>query len=391
MNICIIGASIVPGNMSAVTRSHLMAEGLGAINNNLVDLLIPRIFDNSEKIYSKNSEVKYFYNNTKKIKNINNGRYLGRLKLLFYVLGSLFKKKYNTMIFYSSGSFECLFYAILSKMFKIKFCTQFADPLTIKNDLFGKLQNHISYFIWSNCIKLSFKVIVISHGMKKLVKSLAPNCSTIIIPILINENIRSKNKKKFYISKKRNNIILYSGKLTKSSGVLDILKAAKLLKLNFGSWKIKISGLLVKNSSRHLDIPKLIEKMGLTEKIEFLGYLTFDKYKNLLNNSDILIVPKTSEKINSLNFPSKLGEFLITGKPVIVADTSDIKKYLKNKKDVLLYSPGDICNLIDRISYLIKFPRKAYAIGKNGKITAQKKFGNIINMKKLYFLVQKKI
>ena len=89
--------------------------------------------------------------------------------------------------------------------------------------------------------------------------------------------------------------------------------------------KIKISGY-----GRYLS--ELIEKCGLTGKVEFLGRIPADKMRDEYLNCGIFICPSSVE-----NSPNSIVEAALMGAPVIASRVGGIPSIIEDKKECLLF------------------------------------------------------
>jgi glycosyltransferase involved in cell wall biosynthesis len=73
-------------------------------------------------------------------------------------------------------------------------------------------------------------------------------------------------------------------------------------------------------------------------------------------------------------FPFKLGEFLATGKPVIVSRVSDVDRFLVHKHNAMLVKAGSSNEIYGAVEFLINNPNVAEAIGRRGREAADSFF-----------------
>ncbi|MFW6173850.1 MAG: glycosyltransferase family 4 protein, partial [Elusimicrobiota bacterium] len=95
--------------------------------------------------------------------------------------------------------------------------------------------------------------------------------------------------KKLEFKKKKNSKemkILYVGRLNKSKGVVDLVKAFNLLEK-----KEKVKLYLVGSGPLEKELSKTIEKMGLEEKIIMTGHVPYDEVIEYYAKSDIFVHP----------------------------------------------------------------------------------------------------
>ena len=113
------------------------------------------------------------------------------------------------------------------------------------------------------------------------------------------------------------------------------------------------------------DLPELSEYC-----IE-LGYLPRKELPDLLSIADILVQPGSSNEFNDYRFPSKLPDFLVSGKPVILPDTN-IGKSMESGTNCMLLDKGDAVDIAKNIEWLLEHEKIAAEIGRQGKAFAKK-------------------
>lgn len=102
---------------------------------------------------------------------------------------------------------------------------------------------------------------------------------------------------------------MYAGILEKVTGIDLLLKA--FLDTESRGYELWISG---KGSL----LPMVLEAAAKDRRIRYLGCVPYQDYLRNLNDADVLVNPRNMNFLeNANNFPSKIMEYLATGKPVI--------------------------------------------------------------------------
>ena len=83
-----------------------------------------------------------------------------------------------------------------------------------------------------------------------------------------------------------------------------------------------------------------VASLGLAERVEFTGSVERAGLPGLLKEAAAFALPRASGLFSTAGFPTKLGEYLATGKPVVVATTGDIPLYLSDGVDAF-FVPDD--------------------------------------------------
>ncbi|MDI7776347.1 glycoside hydrolase family 99-like domain-containing protein [Asticcacaulis sp. EMRT-3] len=97
-----------------------------------------------------------------------------------------------------------------------------------------------------------------------------------------------------------------------------------------------------------------------------LGFVDRSLMPGLLALADILVQPGRADAFNDYRFPSKLPEYLVSARPVILPD-SNIGKVLTDGEQVLKLYDGTLAELIEKIRLIARAPELASTLGKAGR------------------------
>lgn len=114
-----------------------------------------------------------------------------------------------------------------------------------------------------------------------------------------------------------------------------------------------------------LDVPensklrRLVKRLGLESNVTFLGFLSKDTYRKMLNSTDVFVLPSRLEP-----FGITLVEAMALGKPVISSITGGIPEVIQQSKNGILVEP---CaeQLADAILYLYNHPEIREEMSRN--------------------------
>jgi glycosyltransferase involved in cell wall biosynthesis len=122
-----------------------------------------------------------------------------------------------------------------------------------------------------------------------------------------------------------------------------------------------------------LQLKNKIETFGLNDIISFLGSKNPDEIPAILSNSDLLVLARPNNSQAKAGFPTKLGEYLASRKPIVITKTGEIPKYLIDNRSAYLATADDINNFADKVIFALN-DENAEMIGKNGYEVADKYF-----------------
>jgi glycosyltransferase involved in cell wall biosynthesis len=112
---------------------------------------------------------------------------------------------------------------------------------------------------------------------------------------------------------------------------------------------------------------------------EFLGYLPYEKIKNVMNESSAMIVPSECFE----NSPNVVLESYALGRPVIGADIGGIPELVFDGETGYAFAPGDHHDLAEKIMKLTGNVERANEFGRNGYRLIKEKFNEDMHYKGL--------
>ena len=130
-------------------------------------------------------------------------------------------------------------------------------------------------------------------------------------------------------------------------------------------------------------ILELITKSNNKNKIKLLGKKSVEEIPSLLVNAYALCLARPNSTQAEGGFPSKLGEYLATGNPVIVTNTSEITNYLNDSISAYIAKAGSVDSFYEKMKAVVEDENKR-VVGANGLKVASKSFSTVAIAKKLF-------
>jgi glycosyltransferase involved in cell wall biosynthesis len=282
--------------------------------------------------------------------NLTQGHYLIYLKLICLVLNYklvLLRSEYPSIIRNRSRLKKA--YQVLLESWIFKLCDGFALMTFTLRDYFGPLSR--------------------KDALMK------------VIPMSVNiERFSEKAVSPFTFD-----YIAYAGSLSSEKDGVDLLLRSFV---RIAEKNPDLHLVIIGDTSNHPFFEKLISiaeqsKKEIKSRIHFTGQIESTKIPKYLNNAKILALARPDSVQAQGGFPTKLGEYLATGKPVVVTKTGEIPLYLTHKKTAILCTPGDIDNLTENLEWTVNNYQEAVVIGQSGKTLAEIVFSSKIQGKEL--------
>ena len=146
-------------------------------------------------------------------------------------------------------------------------------------------------------------------------------------------------------------IILFLGRITKIKGVDLLIKAFKVIKQNNKNVSLLIAGQVYDKSIGRLlnNLPKGIKLLNIVK----------DTYPYYII-ADLVVLPSRMDP-----FPYVMLEAGIMRKPFIGSRTGGIAEFIDDKINGLLFEPGNVEELINKIEFIIDYPENAKNMAEN--------------------------
>lgn len=372
-SLIVIGRLSYPGPSAPSNRVHLYCKALRSVGGfpfiiNLHSTFNDRdaygYFGRYEGIpfffaqKTRNRFHNFFLRNLNKIKGIINA---------FIVIRRISRNRRTKVLFFNSVFWEEFVFRFPLKLLKIKTIREIneAPPFIIKNKKFRALHSIIL-----NCrLKLFDDIIVISDYLLQFYSERFSLKHIYQIPILVDmERFTSK----LFTGINKDRIITYVGFMGgNKDGLLNLIDSMAIVKDHVPNSKLVLVG-----SAPNSEFNKLknrVTELGLQNRIDFVGQLSMDKIPDYLCKADLLVLARPNNSQAQAGFPTKLGEYLASSKPVVITKTGEIPKYLEDCKTAYLTEPDDINDFARKVIFALN-DKNSSQIGKNGFNVANENF-----------------
>lgn len=232
------------------------------------------------------------------------------------------------------------------------------------------------------CSKLS-GLFVISTGLKEFFSSVGvPEEKIHIINMTVDtsrfDNLQCNPSERY---------VAYCGKATNNKdGVDQLIKAFAIVSEIHSDVKLYIIGTPPKKSDESGNL-ELVEKLGIVQKVNFTGVIPAAEIPQLLMNAEVLALARPNNMQAQYGFPTKLGEYLSTGNPVVLTNVGDISLFLKDNESALISEPNSLEDFARKLNSVLDNPTKAKIIGENGRKVALRHFNCDIETNKMINII----
>lgn len=184
-----------------------------------------------------------------------------------------------------------------------------------------------------------------------------------------------------------NKYVAYCGTASNNKdGVDELIKAFAIIAHQYDDIKLMIIGKTPSKVDESGNLA-LIERLGIKGKVIFTGIVESKRMPQLLKNAEVLALARPDSLQAKCGFPTKLGEYLLTGNPVVVTKVGDIPKFLVHEESALLANQRDPKDFAKKIKWVLDNPVLAKKIGENGAKLALREFNNVHETHKMISVI----
>jgi glycosyltransferase involved in cell wall biosynthesis len=158
--------------------------------------------------------------------------------------------------------------------------------------------------------------------------------------------------------------ILFVGRIDENKGVLDVIRAAKIVKQRGYTFKMEFVG----DGALRKECEQLVEEYGLSREISFLGYLKSPR--ELFLASDIFVSASYSEGL-----PLNIIEAMGCGLPVIATAVGGVTEIVDDRENGILIPTREVRELANALISLMEDDRLREKYGRNGRRKIEQEFG----------------
>jgi len=134
--------------------------------------------------------------------------------------------------------------------------------------------------------------------------------------------------------------LVYYGRLSKEKGIAIAIQAIK----DLPEEKLQIVG----DGPEKDNLEKLVEELGLENRVDFTGFKDGEELKEILNKAKAILIPSIWYE----NMPYAIAEALCLKKIVIASDIGGIPDLITDSENGLLFKPGMAESLAGKIKQL---------------------------------------
>lgn len=367
MNLFFISSEQYPNGGAATNRHMAYTKGLAEAGHNITFILLAK-----QQIVFQNKDVNYISVYPKTNRTVTNKF----VRLYFYLISIIrgrklisniySREKIDAIIFLDTLVWVLFPFILTARKHRIKTLHERTEyPFVVTGRSFI---SRLGLLLYTKYVLRKFDgLYVISKSLKKYFNELLTNKVPIEVINMIVDPSRFEN---VITDLNNNKYIAYCGTLQGDKDGVDILIKAFGKALSTGKINNNLKLYLIGDNS-DIQLQKrlrdIAEENHCQKNIIFTGKVDRDKVPSLLTNASALVLSRPNNKQAEGGFPTKLGEYLATGNPVIITKVGAISEFLMDGENAFIAIPNSVDSFSDKIHEVFSNYAKACQIGERGK------------------------
>jgi glycosyltransferase involved in cell wall biosynthesis len=280
----------------------------------------------------------------------------------------LHQRKHIDVIQLESNSFFCIwYYWLLANLCHIKYVQEKSEfPFVLRNKTTA---GKIWASIYVSTVYKAFDGMIIETQtlMNYFKDKVRRGTQLLCVPMTVDfERFSMEN-----VTRTKN--IVYCGNMMELDGVSILIKAFAKIVGNHKEYKLVLIGKGKEDVYR--SYRELVNSLNIDENVVFWGRIPSDKVPLYLCGASLLVLASPSSTRSQSSLPSKLGEYLATGVPVVITSVGEVPRYLTDNVSAYLAEPDSVDAFAAKMDYALSNLGEAINVGKRGKEVSQLYFG----------------
>lgn len=181
----------------------------------------------------------------------------------------------------------------------------------------------------------------------------------------------------------RDPVVLFAGSPANDQTVEFIVEAMRYVWLRFPTCRLDISGTRPGDPTAQALAEKVAQGSGGDERVRLTGYLPRRDLLRLYRDASALLIPLFDDVRSIARFPSKIGEYLASGRPLVTTSVGEIDRHFVDGENAFVSPPGDVKAYATKICSVLADEGLACAVGSKGRDYARTHFDYCMQAERL--------
>jgi len=135
--------------------------------------------------------------------------------------------------------------------------------------------------------------------------------------------------------------VLYVGRLVKTKGISDLVKALPKVVEKVSQAQLTIVG----DGPQKKYLTSLVKRLGVSDKVNFVDKIPYKKVKKYYQEANVVIIPSVGVD----NSPNVVYEAFSAGRPLIASNRGGMSDFVRNRETGFIFESRNIKELAEKI------------------------------------------
>ena len=304
---------------------------------------------------------------------------VGLINAFFILRNANARNKVDALILFSNSLVYIIYFFVITKLLSITYIQE-KDEFPFVSRKLSLLGRFYTRLYISYVYKAFDGMLVMTKRLKKYFQNkIRKNSKLLLVPMTVEPE---RFLKRYRIPTQAPYIAYCGAPGGNKDGVPILIESFFIISKKYKTIKLKIIG-DSPDTNILIELKNLAKKLKIEDKVVFTGRVARDKIPEYLCNASILALSRPRSLQSYMAFPSKLGEYLSTGNPVVVTKVGEIPNYLIDGESAFLAEPDSSEAFAEKLDYVLLHPELAKKVGLKGREIALKHFNYKMQAKRI--------
>ena len=168
-------------------------------------------------------------------------------------------------------------------------------------------------------------------------------------------------------------VLLLAAASQYSETIHFVLEAMNTVWEAFPSTRLMITGVHPSAPSANW-FRDMVAREELDDRVDVVGYVPRQRLLSLYAEAHALLIPLFDDPVSVARFPTKIGEYLAAGRPVVTSSVGEITRYMRDGSTAFIAPPGEAALYGAKICEVLADRPSAAKVGRSGRRLAEESF-----------------
>ncbi len=239
-----------------------------------------------------------------------------------------------------------------------------SDYVQLSNRAAGAVARIYDHTLGRLLLRHADGVVAVSQAAAAFVRRLAGRDAVVIHRGMWMERLDATGADEHVLAWARGRLLVtFVGRLIDGKGVSDLLQAFAAVE------GVQAVTCIVGDGPRRSELELLAERLEISDRVLFLGYLPEGRAWSVIRASDVVVNPSYTEGL-----PTSVLEAALMGKAVLATDVGGTREIVTDGRGGLLFAARDVDGLRVRLARLLGDAELRERLGRTARVEAANRF-----------------